>query len=516
MTGLTLVGMVMLVVMLFAIFIGFPISFTLLFLALTFGYFGLGDSVFSLAYFQTIGMMKEELLAAVPLFIFMGFITEQAGLMERLFSAFRMILAPVRGALFLVVIVTSAVFAMATGIVGAAVTVLGIMAAPIMIKTGYDGKLAAGAITAGGTLGILIPPSVMLIVMGPVLGVSVADLYAAAFGPGFLLAGIYFIYLLGRATINPSLGPPVPKEERVNSLFVMIKEVIIGVVPLLGLIAATLGSILAGLATPTEASGIGSLGALILAACYRRLSYAALKRAVLNATATSSMVLLLAVTSNIFGAVFARLGTANWITESLLALPFTPVFMLVMVLVLIFILGWPFEWPAVILVFLPIFYPVMDGLKGNLATDLNIAPDMLMVWFGTVVAVTLQTAYLSPPVAMSAYYLKQVVKEWSLLTIYKGMFEFMMLQMIAIALIVIFPAIATWFPERLQAESRAIVTEEVEGGATLEDYQSEGGYGSQLREALEGAQEGEEQEGQEEEEGAGDSLEKDELSNTKK
>jgi tripartite ATP-independent transporter DctM subunit len=513
MSGIVLVGMVMLVMMIFAIFIGFPISFTLLFLALTFGYFALGDTVFSLAYFQTIGMMKESLLAAVPLFIFMGFITEQAGLMERLFSAFRMLLAPVRGALFLVVIVTSAVFAMATGIVGAAVTVLGIMASPIMIKTGYDGRLAAGAITAGGTLGILIPPSVMLIVMGPVLGVSVADLYAAAFGPGFLLAGIYFVYLAGRSMLNPALGPPVPKEERVHSLPVMLWEVVVGVVPLLGLIAATLGSILAGLATPTEAAGIGSLGALILAAAYRRLTYAGLKRAVLSSTATSAMVLLLAVTSNIFGAVFARMGSANWITESLLALPVPAVVMLVMVLAMIFLLGWPFEWPAVILVFLPIFYPVMVGLQEPLAVTLGISSDMLMVWFGTVVAVTLQTAYLSPPVAMSAYYLKQVVKEWSLLTIYRGMFEFMGLQVIAIALIVFFPAIATWLPEQLQAASRAIVTEEVEGGASLEDYQRDGGYGSELREALEDARGATEQE---EEESAGDSLEEDELSNTKK
>jgi tripartite ATP-independent transporter DctM subunit len=467
MTGLTLLGMVMLVVMLFAIFIGFPISFTLLFLALTFGYLGLGHVVFDLAYFQTIGMMKEELLAAVPLFIFMGFITEQAGLMERLFSAFRMLLAPVRGALFLVVIVTSTVFAMATGIVGAAVTVLGIMASPIMIKTGYDGRLSAGAITAGGTLGILIPPSVMLIVMGPVLGVSVADLYAAAFGPGFLLAGLYLAYLAGRAFINPKLGPPVPKEDRVQSISVMLWEVVVGVVPLLGLIAATLGSILAGLATPTEAAGIGSLGALILAACYRRLTVAGMRRAVLSATATSSMVLLLAVTSNIFGAVFARLGTANWITETLLALPIPAVMMLVLVLVMIFLLGWPFEWPAIILVFLPIFYPVMDGLREPLAASLGIAPDMMMVWFGTVVAVTLQTAYLSPPVAMSAYYLRQVVREWSLLTIYKGMFEFMILQCIAIALVVIFPAIATWFPEHLQHEARQVKTEDVDDSANM-------------------------------------------------
>src|SRR5918992_859891 len=412
-----------------------------------------------------------------------------------------MLLAPVRGALFLVVILTSAVFAMATGIVGAAVTVLGIMASPIMIKSGYDAKLSAGAITAGGTLGILIPPSVMLIVMGPVLGISVADLYAAAFGPGFLLAGIYLAYLATRSFINPKLGPPVPKEERIHSVPAMLGEIVIGVVPLLGLIAATLGSILAGLATPTEASGIGSLGALILAAAYRRLSYAGLKRAVLSATATSSMVLLLAVTSNIFGAVFARLGTANWITEALLALPFPPIAMLIMVLVMIFLLGWPFEWPAVILVFLPIFYPVMDGLQGELATSLNIAPDMLMVWFGTVAAVTLQTAYLSPPVAMSAYYLRQVVKEWSLLTIYKGMFEFMMLQVIAIALVVTFPAISTWFPEKLQAESRAIRTEEVDDSAhRLEE--------DPLKRA--------EEEAGQEEESTTESLEKDELTTPKK
>jgi len=258
MTGLTLLGLVMLIVMIGAIFIGFPISFTLLFLAFTFGYFGLGEVVFSLAYFQTIGLMKEELFAAVPLFIFMGYLTEQAGLMERLFTAFRMLLAPIRGALFAVVILTATVFAMATGIVGAAVTVLGIMASPIMIKTGYDAKLSAGCITAGGTLGILIPPSVMLIVMGPVIGVSVAELYSAAFGPGFLLAGIYLAYLMTRAFINPKLGPPVPMDERVHSLGAMVWEVAIGVVPLLLLIGAVLGSMLAGLATPTEASAIGA------------------------------------------------------------------------------------------------------------------------------------------------------------------------------------------------------------------------------------------------------------------
>jgi tripartite ATP-independent transporter DctM subunit len=334
------------------------------------------------------------------------------------------------------------VFAMATGIVGAAVTVLGIMASPIMNKARYDPKLSSGTITAGGTLGILIPPSVMLVVMGPVLGVSVADLYAAAFGPGLLLAGIYIAYLMTRSFMDPKLGPPVPIDERVHSLGVILREIAIGVLPLIGLIAATLGSILAGLATPTEAAGVGAAGSVVLSIAYGRFSLPSLQRALHATMATSSMVLLLAVTSNIFGAVFARLGTANWITQSLLSLQLPPMLMLVVVLILIFLLGWPFEWPAIVLVFLPIFYPVVAAMKIDL------------VWFGALVAVVLQTAFLSPPVAMSAYYLKQVVKDWSLATIYAGMFQFMILQVICIAILVAFPPIATWFPETLQTAAR--------------------------------------------------------------
>jgi TRAP-type mannitol/chloroaromatic compound transport system permease large subunit len=259
----------------------------------------------------------------------------------------------------------------------------------------------------------------------------------------------------------------------------MLKEVFIGVVPLLGLIAATLGSILAGWATPTEASGIGALGAAILAIAYRKATLAGLKRALLSTMATSSMVLLLAVTSNIFGAVFARLGTANWITETMLALPLPPIAMLIMVIFLIFLLGWPFEWPAIILVFLPIFYPVVAALKFDL------------VWFGALVAVTLQTAFLSPPVAMSAYYLKQVVKDWSLATIYKGMFEFMVLQVLAITLVIIFPQIATAFPEYLQAEARKAPVEQIKDDApsleqdTMEKMQEQSGADAEEAEKAE-------------------------------
>jgi len=441
MTGLEGLGLVMLIMMIGVIFIGFPISFTLLIMALVFGYAGLGQVVFDLAYLQTIGLMKMEELAAVPLFIFMGYITEQAGLMERLFRAFRDLLAPVRGSLYLGVILTATVFAMATGIVGAAVTVLGIMAAPIMIKAGYDSRMSAGAIAAGGTLGILVPPSVMLIVMGPVLGVSVADLYSAAFGPGFLLAGMYIVYTMVRSFLTPKLGPPVPLEERPGSWAIVIKEMFLGIVPLAMLITCTLGSILLGLATPTEAAAVGCFGAFVLALAYRKFTYAGLKAACVSTMNTSSMVLFLAVTSNIFGAVFSRLGSAEWITKSLLALPLPPILMLLLVLVLIFLLGWPFEWPAIILVFLPIFAPVVQALNYNL------------VWFGALVAVTMQTAYLSPPVAMSAYYLKQVVPQWSLGTIYKGMFDFMGIQCICILTVLFVPGIALWLPTTLTAQS---------------------------------------------------------------
>jgi tripartite ATP-independent transporter DctM subunit len=437
MTGQALLGLVMLVIMLGVIFVGFPISFTLLFLALVVGYFGLGTIVFDLAFFQTIGLMKEQTLAAVPLFIFMGYVVEQAGLMERLFRAFQVMLAPVRGSLYLGVILTATIFAMATGIVGAAVTVLGIMAAPIMMKSGYSPRLSAGAIAAGGTLGILIPPSVMLVVMGPVINVSVAKLYAAAFGPGFLLAGLYIVYTLTRSFLNPKLGPPVPKEERATSVVQVVREFVVGMIPLALLIVATLGTILAGVVTPTEAAAMGATGALLLSLAYRRLTLAGLKAAVFNTMTTSSMVLFLAVASNVFGAIFARLGSAGVITNALTGLPVPPWVTLLLVMGLIFLLGWPFEWPAIIFVFIPIFYPVIAALKYD------------MLWFGALVAVNLQTAYLSPPVAMSAYYLKQVVPQWSLATIYRGMADFMVIQVIALLLVILFPEIALWFPRWL-------------------------------------------------------------------
>jgi tripartite ATP-independent transporter DctM subunit len=445
MGGLEALGLLMLVVMLGAIFIGVPIAFTLLFLALIFGLLGLGGVVFDLAYLQILGLMKQDEFVAVPMFILMGYICDQAGLMERLFKAFRDLFAPVRGSLYLVVIATATLFGIAAGTVGATVALLGIMAGPIMIRSGYDARMSAGAITAGGTLGILIPPSVMLVVMGPVLGVSVLQLYAAAFGPGFLLAAMYMLYTMVRSFLDPKLGPPVPMEEREHSFKVIVWECVVGLVPVTVLTMATLGVILAGMTTSTEAAALGALGAILLVIAYGRFTWQGMFSACHNTLATTSMVLFLAVASNVFGAVFARLGTATWITNALLAVPLPAWGTMSLVLLLIFLLGWPFEWPAIVLIFLPMLAPVATGLGYD------------MVWFGTITAVVLQTAFLSPPVAMSAYYLKQVVKEWSLSTIYRGMADFMVIQVLCVALVLVFPQIAMWFPQWLEAGDRMAV-----------------------------------------------------------
>jgi tripartite ATP-independent transporter DctM subunit len=430
-------GLILLAALLTGIFIGFPIAFTLIILSLVFGYIGFGDTVFYLMVFQTIGLMKEETLAAVPLFIFMGHILEQAGLMERLFNAFRLILAPVRGSLYLGVLLTSTIFATATGIIGASVTVMGLMAGPAMIKARYDPKLSAGSIAAGGTLGILIPPSVMLVVMGPIVGVSIVQLFAAAIVPGVMLAGLYIVYTMIRSFINPKLGPPLPMEERATSYGQIVREFFAGVVPLAVIIFAALGSIIVGLATPTEAAAMGAFGATALTLFYGRLNYPMFRDAAIKTLQTSSLVLFLAVASNVYGAVFTRLGTSTMLANWLVSLPVPPLAMLGILMVLIFLLGWPLEWPAIIFIFLPIFIPVVQALKFDL------------IWFSALVAVNLQTAFLSPPVAMAAYYLKAVVPSWELNEIYRGMVDFMLLQVIGLLLLFFFPQIALWLPNLL-------------------------------------------------------------------
>ncbi|MGE5098141.1 MAG: TRAP transporter large permease [Betaproteobacteria bacterium] len=432
------IGILSLVVLFAAIFIGFPIAFTLIAIGLGIGYLALGKIALYLMTLQFFSVMRDPTLASVPFFLFMGYLLEQSGLMERLFRAVQLLLASVRGSLYLAVLITATIFAAATGIVGSSVTLLGVMAAPAMKRSGYDVRLSAGAIAAGGTLGILIPPSVMLIVMGPVVGVPTTDLFAAAVIPGLLLSGMYIVYTLVRSYLDPKLGPALPLEERAENFGAVVKELLLGLAPVVVIIFATLGVILWGIATPTDAGAVGSFAVLLLTLAYRRLTWAKLKLAVYATLKVSSMILLLVAASNYFGAVFSRLGSATLIAESLLQLNFPPTVMLVLILGVIFVLGWPLEWVPIVLIVVPILLPLVQKLGIDL------------VWFCTLVAVCLQTAWLSPPVALSAYFLRGVVPEWSLSDIYAGMMQFMVLQIIGLLLVLFFPQLALWLPALLR------------------------------------------------------------------
>jgi len=498
------IGLLMLAAMLFSIFVGFPISFTLIFLAFTFGSWGSGSAItFFLMTLQVNSTMLDDQLVAVPLFIFMGIMMEQAGLMERLFNAVQLMMSRTRGALFIAVLFVSTIFAAATGIVGASVTILGIMAAKTMNKSGYDVRLAAGTITAGGTLGILIPPSIMLIVMGPVLEVPVTDLFRAAIVPGVLLAVLYMAYALIRCWIDPTLGPPLPEDEQPEtSPYYMLEVAAVGVglgmliwliiagangtlayFPLAGLIAPiawigimyaiynwsratkpggfffsdlwyeffmglvpptiliafALGSILAGWATPAEASACGALGAILLSLGYRKFTLPKLYDALIKTLEITVLIMFLVAASNFFGAVFSNLGTPKFLTELLLSFDLSTAAMLIFVMALVFLLGWPLEWVPIVLIIVPILVPLLESLNVNLT------------WFAILVAVNLQTAWLSPPVALSAYFLKGVVPEWDLKDIYFGMMQFMVIQVIGLSLIFIFPGFALWLPDFLSA-----------------------------------------------------------------
>ncbi|MEW7008781.1 TRAP transporter large permease subunit [Lentilitoribacter sp. EG35] len=551
-----IIGLIMLAAMLFVIFIGFPIAFTLVFLAFVFGIWG--DSFLKTTFIftlQTNSSMLNDQLMAVPLFVLMGIVMENAGLMERLFSSIQMIMSRVRGALFIAVLIVSTIFAAATGIVGASVTMLGIMAGATMSRAGYDVKLAAGTITAGGTLGILIPPSIMLIVLGPVLEVSTLDLFRAAFVPGAMLAALYLLYTLGRCWLNPSLGPILSEEDQpetskfygaevaliclgvlticrvfglgiggtfsvipfggllallivlavayqayrklpilrialpvavlfhlymvfanrgddgslsvmsiVMAAFILLlaflgrhiysqeaeekfyfaplwDEFFAGLMPPTILISFALGSILLGFATPAEAAAMGAFGAILLSIGYRKFTIKGFFDSMIKTLELTVLIMFLVAASNFFGAQFSSLGTPQLLTDILLGTDLSPYIMLLLVMALIFLLGWPLEWVPIVLIVVPILLPVVQALDLHGLDRYD-----LMVWFGILVAVNLQTAWLSPPVALSAYFLKGVVPNWDLKDIYLGMMQFMLVQLTGLVLLLIFPQLVLWLP----------------------------------------------------------------------
>ena len=436
-------GMVMLGMIIASILLGFPIAFTLIGLGILFGFVAFGRSglpllenpIFDNMVLRTYGVMTSDVIIAVPLFIFMGYIVERSGIINRLFKSLELAMHAVPGALAVATIATCAVFAAATGIIGAVVTLMGLLVLQPMLKAGYDVRLSAGAIAAGGCLGILIPPSVMLILYGATAGVSVVQLYMGALIPGLMLSAMYMGYVIIRAVINPKLAPRLPAEERNVPFKVVVKMLLTSFFPLAVLIGAVLGSILFGVATPTEAAAVGALGAAVLAACYKRLSFTRLKESVFLTSRTTAMVCWLLVGSWVFSSTFASLGGQNLLESWVYAADLSPGGFLFFSQLIIFLLGWPLDWTVIIIIFVPIFLPMLPAF--------GIDP----LFFGLLTAINLQTAFLSPPMAMAAYYLKGVSPpQVTLADIFMGMIPFMLLQVVAMILLVVFPAIGMWLP----------------------------------------------------------------------
>ena len=461
------VALLMLGVFIILVFLGFPIAFTLMALGIMFGYFAYFDAdrmwrsfnrlgedadwmtsvttwfegffnnrIFDLFINQTYTVMSNEVLTAVPLFLFMGYIVERANIVDRLFSTLAIASRSMPGSMGVAALITCALFATATGIVGAVVTLMGLLALPAMLKSRYDPSFASGIICAGGTLGILIPPSIMLIVYAAASGVSIVRLYAGAMLPGFTLVGLYMIYVVGRSILQPSVAPR-PSEEEIPSVPLprLIGMLFTSFFPLALLITAVLGSILFGLATPTEAAAIGALGGLVLAAAYRALSFQRLRESVYLTARTTAMVCWLFVGSYTFASVFSYLGGEQLIAEFVTGLDLTPLQFLLLAQLIIFLLGWPLEWSEIIIIFVPIFLPLLPHF--------GIDP----LFFGILVSLNLQTSFLTPPMAMSAYYLKGIAPpEIKLTHIFKGVMPFLFMVFIAMALMYIFPEIVYYLP----------------------------------------------------------------------
>jgi tripartite ATP-independent transporter DctM subunit len=432
------VAMMMLLLLLVFIMIGFPIAFTLAAMAIFFGYYAMGAHIFELFVQNTYDIMTNDVLTAVPLFLFMGYIVERANILDRLFFSIQIAAKHVPASMAVATLITCAMFATATGIVGAVVTLMGLLAFPAMLKAGYDTKLSSGVICAGGCLGILIPPSVMLILYGATSGTSVVRLYAAALFPGFLLAGLYVLYVVGRAVINPKLAPKLPKEETDVPFFQVVYMLLTSFFPLALLIMAVLGAILFGLATPTEAAAVGALGALVLAAGYRALTWQRLKEGVFLTARTSAMVCYLFVGSWTFASIFAYLGGENLVESWVLGMNLSPLTFLLLTQFIIFLLGWPLEWTEIIVIFVPIFLPLLPHF------------DIDPIFFGMLVALNLQTAFLTPPMAMSCFYLKGIAPpQVDIMQIFKGALPFCAMVLVAMVMLYMFPGIALWLPAQL-------------------------------------------------------------------
>jgi len=444
------VAIFMLSLFIVMVLLGFPVAFTLLAMGVFFGYYAYHDAgsiqtisdafnnnIFYLLNQNTYSVMENDTLVAIPLFLFMGYVVERANIVNKLFYSLQMAARNLPGSMAIAALITCAVFSTASGIVGAVVTLMGLLAFPAMIRANYDKSFSAGVICSGGTLGILIPPSIMLIVYGAIAELSPLRLYAAAMIPGLLLAGSYIIYVIFRVMINPSIAPK-PREEEVPPRRVVYWQLLTSFVPLTALIMLVLGSILGGLATPAEAAAMGAFGGLMLAVMYRSFSWDMLKDSVYLTAKATAMVCWLFVGSWTFASVFSYLGGHEIIEHFILGFDLAPWQFLVMVQMIIFLLGWPLEWSEILIIFVPIFLPMLPTFGVN------------PYFFAMLVALNLQTSFLTPPMAMSAYYLKGVLgNQIELMDIFRGIMPYLAIVIGVMVLMYLYPGIALWLPDYL-------------------------------------------------------------------
>jgi tripartite ATP-independent transporter DctM subunit len=432
------------------VLLGFPVAFTLLAMGVFFGYYAYLDAgsiqtisdafsnnIFYLLNQNTYSVMENDTLVAIPLFLFMGYVVERANIVNKLFYSLQMAARNLPGSMAIAALITCAVFSTASGIVGAVVTLMGLLAFPAMMKANYDKSFSAGVICSGGTLGILIPPSIMLIVYAAIAELSPLRLYAAAMIPGLILAGSYIIYVIFRVMINPSIAPK-PREEDVPPRRVVYWQLLTSFVPLTALIMLVLGSILGGLATPAEAAAMGASGGLGLAVIYRSFSWEMLKDSVYLTAKATAMVCWLFVGSWTFASVFSYLGGHEIIEHFILGFNLAPWQFLILVQLIIFLLGWPLEWSEILIIFVPIFLPMLPTFGVN------------PYFFAMLVALNLQTSFLTPPMAMSAYYLKGVLGDKiELMDIFRGIMPYLAIVIGVMVLMYLFPGIALWLPDYL-------------------------------------------------------------------
>jgi tripartite ATP-independent transporter DctM subunit len=420
------------------IFIGFPVAFSLLGVAFAFGVYTFGDAVFFQFTQKIEDVASNFVLAAVPLFVFMGSMLERSGIAEQLFNAVHLWTRRLPGGLAIGTIVMCVIFAASTGVIGATETVVGLLAIPAMMKRFYSHQLISGTICAGGSLGTIIPPSVVVVVMGPIANVSIGDLMVGMIFPGLILSGLYILYVLGLCVVNPAAGPVSPPEPDEPGFLEKTRMTIVALWPPMFMVFAVLGSIMLGWAAPTEAAAIGAVGAVLLTLAYGKFSWTGLWEALKKTLIVTSMIMFILLAGSLFTGVFVGAGGMRFMREAIQGFDLGPWALLAIFLGLVFLAGFFLEWISILLIFLPIFMPFVLGAG------------MDPVWFCMLILIMIQTSYLTPPMAPAIFYLRGIAPPAiTLPQMYAGVVPFILIQVLTLGIVIAFPKTALWLPAQL-------------------------------------------------------------------